>query len=83
MLDEPSRGVDVGARFEIYSIIREMAGQETGILLVSSDFSELLGLSDRVLIIHRGEQINTVSSKGLDQETLLTYCYGRIENNAG
>jgi ABC-type sugar transport system ATPase subunit len=81
LLDEPTRGVDVGARFEIYTIIRDIAAKGAAIVLASSDFGELLGLSDRVLVLHRGEQKALLEAEGLDQERLLTYCYGRIAQN--
>jgi ABC-type sugar transport system ATPase subunit len=76
ILDEPSRGVDVGARFEIYKIIRDLAAQGVGILLISSDLPELLGLADRVVVMREGQQMATLPGKGLDQETVLRYCYG-------
>jgi ribose transport system ATP-binding protein len=52
LLDEPTRGVDVGAKFEIYRIIRELAAGGTAILMVSSELPECLGLSDRVVVMH-------------------------------
>ncbi|MCP4397026.1 MAG: sugar ABC transporter ATP-binding protein [bacterium] len=76
MLDEPTKGVDVGARFEIYSIVREMAERGTAVLLVSSDVSEMLGLADRILIMCEGRQIRIVDKQNLDRETLLHHCYG-------
>ena len=77
MLDEPTRGVDIGARFEIYSIIREMASQGTAVLVVSSDFHEFLNIVDRFLILREGYQKGIMSSSEMDEETLLTLCYGR------
>jgi ribose transport system ATP-binding protein len=77
MLDEPTRGVDVGARYEIYAVIRELAGQGSGILLASSDFAELIGLADRVLVLHEGQQVLITENRDLDEERLLTLCYGR------
>ena len=76
MLDEPTKGVDVGARFEIYSVIQEMAERGAAVLLVSSDFTELLGLADRILIMAKGRQIGVIENRKLDQGTLLHYCYG-------
>lgn len=77
MLDEPSKGVDVGARFEIYSIIRDLAAKGAAILVVSSDFNEVLGLSDRILFIKEGAMTSIQPNKEIDQERYLHYCYGR------
>ena len=77
MLDEPTRGVDVGARFEIYKIIRQLAADGAGILLVSSDINELLGLADRMIVMREGEMVATVVVKlNLTQEEILTHYYG-------
>ena len=77
LLDEPTRGVDVGARFEIYRIVRETAARGVGIILASSDLSEVLGLADRVLVMRDGGLEVILPGKGLDQETVLRYCYGQ------
>jgi ABC-type sugar transport system ATPase subunit len=76
MLDEPTKGVDVGARFEIYALIREMTELGTAVILVSSDFTEMLGLADRILCLYEGRQTCITETKNLDQERLLKYCYG-------
>jgi len=77
LLDEPTRGIDVGTKFEFYRIIRQLAEQGTGILLVSSELSELLGLSDRLLVLHEGRAVAMLKPSEIDQQTLLAYCYGR------
>jgi len=77
LLDEPSKGVDVGARFEIYSIIQELAARGTAIIVVSSDFNEILGLADKILFIKEGEPTFIIENSNLDQERYLNYCYGR------
>jgi ABC-type sugar transport system ATPase subunit len=77
MLDEPSKGVDVGARFEIYSIIRELAFKGTAIIVVSSDFNEVLGLADRIMFIRDGKMASVRENRDIDQEHYLNYCYGR------
>ncbi|MBN2858792.1 MAG: sugar ABC transporter ATP-binding protein [Sphaerochaetaceae bacterium] len=77
MLDEPSKGVDVGARFEIYSIIRDLASHGAAIIVVSSDFNEVLGLADRILFIREGGMTSIHDNEGIDQEQYLHYCYGR------
>lgn len=77
LLDEPSKGVDVGARFEIYSIIRELAARGAAVIVVSSDFNEILGLADRILFIKEGKQVFLKDNINIDQEHYLNYCYGR------
>jgi ribose transport system ATP-binding protein len=54
VLDEPTRGVDVGAKAEIYARIRELTRQGVGIVMASSELPELLGMSDRILVFHEG-----------------------------
>jgi ribose transport system ATP-binding protein len=77
LLDEPTRGVDVGAKFDIYSIIRNMTGKGMAVILVSSDLPELLGMCDRIAILRDGVITETVSAQGLSEEELLNRCYGR------
>ena len=71
LLDEPTRGVDVGARAEIYSLIRGLAAAGTAIVVVSSEIEEVLGLSDRVLIIADGEVLRTVKADEIDESGVL------------
>ncbi|MFC1465245.1 MAG: sugar ABC transporter ATP-binding protein [Candidatus Brachytrichaceae bacterium NZ_4S206] len=78
LLDEPTRGVDVGARFEIYRIIRELAAAGVGVVLVSSDLEELLSLADRLIVLREGRQLAELPAAGLSQEALLHYCYGEV-----
>lgn len=75
LLDEPTRGVDVGAKYDIYMLIRAASAQGIGIIIVSSDLNELIGLSDRVLIMQRGRLVNIVEAAGLTEERLLALCY--------
>ncbi len=76
ILDEPTRGVDVGAKFEIYKIIRQLAASGTAILLVSSELSEVLGMSDRVVVMHEGRISATLDNDGLRPETVMTHATG-------
>jgi ribose transport system ATP-binding protein len=76
MLDEPTRGIDVGAKQELYQLMRQLSDQGVGILLVSSELPELLGLADRVLVLHEGRQTGLLSTSEVDEETVLRYCYG-------
>ena len=54
LLDEPTRGVDVGAKFDIYSLIREWSAKGMAVLIASSDFPELLGMCDRIIVMRDG-----------------------------
>jgi ribose transport system ATP-binding protein len=78
LLDEPTRGVDIGAKFDIYTLIREASAKGIGILLISSELPELLGLCDRLLILRRGELTATVPAAGLTEADCLSLCYGEL-----
>ncbi|MFV2102585.1 sugar ABC transporter ATP-binding protein [Micromonospora sp. LOL_024] len=71
LLDEPTRGVDVGARAELYQVIRQLAAQGVGVLLVSSEVPEVLGLADRVLVMREGRVVRTSAADELDENTVL------------
>ena len=73
ILDEPTRGIDVGAKFEIYGIINELAAQGKAIILISSELPELLGLADRIYAISAGRITGEVSREDATQETLMHY----------
>ena len=76
LLDEPTRGVDVGARADIYAALRGLAAEGTAIVVASSDLPEVLGLSDRILILRDGQQAGLVEARGLDPAALLSLIYG-------
>jgi ribose transport system ATP-binding protein len=71
LLDEPTRGVDVGARAELYQVIRRLADDGLGVLMVSSEVPEVLGLADRVLVMREGRLIHEAPAAELDEETVL------------
>jgi ribose transport system ATP-binding protein len=71
MLDEPTRGVDVGARADLYALIRGLAAEGIGILLVSSEIPEVLGLADRVLVLREGRVIHEAPAAELDEARVL------------
>lgn len=71
LLDEPTRGVDVGARAEIYALIRRLAAAGTAIVVVSSEIEEVLGLSDRVLVIAEGRVLTTINARDIDEHGVL------------
>jgi ribose transport system ATP-binding protein len=71
LLDEPTRGVDVGARAELYALIRRLADSGVGVLLVSSEMPEVLGLADRVLVLREGRIVRTAPATELDESQVL------------
>jgi len=77
ILDEPTRGVDVGAKFEIYRLMLELAAQGIAIVMVSSELAEVLGVSDRVLVLGEGRLRGDFLNDGLSQETVLAAALGQ------
>lgn len=73
MLDEPTRGIDVGAKYEIYTIIHALAAEGKGILLISSELPELLGMCDRVYVMSEGKITGELSKNEATQENLMKY----------
>lgn len=76
ILDEPTRGVDVGSKKEIYNIINELISRGVGIILVSSELPEVLGLSDRVLVINEGKVSGILNRKDATQENVMKLAVG-------
>jgi D-xylose transport system ATP-binding protein len=77
ILDEPTRGVDVGAKFEIYKLMLELAAQGISIIMVSSELAEVLGVSDRVLVMGEGRLRGDFVNDGLTQEMVLAAALGQ------
>lgn len=71
MLDEPTRGIDVGAKFEIYQLISELAKKEKGIIIISSEMPELIGITDRILVMSNGMVAGIVETKSTTQNEIL------------
>lgn len=71
ILDEPTRGVDVGSKYDIYQMIADLAASGVAIIMVSSELPEILGMSDRVLVIGEGELRGDFANQGLTQERIL------------
>ncbi|MBM7341947.1 sugar ABC transporter ATP-binding protein [Pantoea coffeiphila] len=72
ILDEPTRGIDVGAKAEIYRLISELASRGVAIIMVSSELPEILGMSDRVMVMHGGRITGILNKEDADQETILS-----------
>jgi len=80
LLDEPTRGIDVGAKGEIYEIIRDLARTGMGILVVSSDLPEILAISDRVYVMRQGRFAAELHGQEINQETIMFHATGGRES---
>lgn len=76
ILDEPTRGVDVGAKREIYQLMNELADRGVAIIMVSSDLPEILGVSDRVIVVHEGNIAGELSREEATEEKIMTLATG-------
>jgi len=72
ILDEPTRGIDVGAKFEIYSIVNELAADGRGVLMISSEMPELLGICDRLYVMSEGQLVGEMNAADASQESIMS-----------
>ena len=72
MLDEPTRGIDVGAKYEIYQLIDSLAARGKAVIVVSSELPELLGICDRIYVMSRGRVAGEVTASETTQEAIMT-----------
>jgi ABC-type sugar transport system ATPase subunit len=79
MLDEPTRGVDVGAKAEIYRIIRSVAAQGVAVLVISSDLPEVLGIADRIVVMHEGRIVGELDAATATEESVIHLATGVAE----
>lgn len=73
-MDEPTRGVDVGAKAEIYELMNEMVKSGKAIIMISSELPEILGMSDRVMVMHDGKIAGELTREEATQEKIMTMC---------
>ena len=76
IFDEPTRGIDIGARYEIYQLMIDLTKEGKSILMVSSDMEELLGMSERIVVLHEGQQTGTIEKPDFSQERVLALASG-------
>ena len=82
IMDEPTRGIDVGTQAEIYHLMRELADQGTGIIMISSELPEIIGMSDRILVMCRGRIAGELSRAEATEERILTLAVGETLSGA-
>lgn len=82
IVDEPTRGIDVGAKYEVYELFNRLSDQGVAIIMISSELPEILGMSDRILVIHQGEINGELDAKEATQEQILYLAagYNKLED---
>ena len=81
VMDEPTRGIDVGAKAEIYKLINELTASGSAVLLISSELPEIIGMSDRLLIMYEGRKMGELNREEFSEETIMRYAAGRESNH--
>lgn len=76
IMDDPTRGVDVGAKFEIYKLMNELAEKGVSIIMISSELEEVIGMSDRIMVMHQGRTGGTLNVKNATQEKIMALATG-------
>lgn len=79
IFDEPTRGIDVGAKSEIYKLMRQLVDTGISIIMISSELPEVLGMSDRILVMRKGEITGELTAKEASQEKIMYYATGGVE----
>ncbi len=83
ILDEPTRGIDVGAKFEIYALINKLSEQGKGVLMISSELPELLGMCDRIYVMNEGRLVGELDAKDASQERIMSLIVTQKETANG
>jgi ribose transport system ATP-binding protein len=78
IFDEPTRGIDVGAKAEIYAIMRELASQGVAMIAISSDMEEVLGISDRIAVMREGQVTGIVERNSFSEEAIMRLATGGV-----
>ena len=76
ILDEPTRGIDVGAKSEIHKLIRDLTNSGIGVIMISSELPELIGMSDRVLVMHEGVNCGIISGDDINEKQIIHMASG-------
>lgn len=80
IFDEPTRGIDVGAKVEVYNVINDLISNGAAVIMISSELPEILGMSDRIVVMHEGKVVKEVMSKDANQENIMLAATGGLEN---
>jgi ribose transport system ATP-binding protein len=83
IMDEPTRGIDVGAKAEVHALMSELARAGMGIIMISSELPEILGMSDRILVMHEGQVAGILERSEASQEKIMAYASGEMNDLRG
>ena len=83
ILDEPTQGIDVGAKSEIHALMVELASQGMAIVMISSELPEILGMSDRIAVMREGTIVGTLDRAQASQEILMEIAFGHVPSTGG
>jgi ABC-type sugar transport system ATPase subunit len=75
IMDEPTRGIDVGSKIEIYKIINQLAAAGKAVIVISSELNEIIGLCNRVIVMYEGRITGELEGKNIEQETIMAYAH--------
>ena len=75
-MDEPTRGIDVGSKSEIYQIMDELTTRGVGIIMISSELPEVLGMSDRIMVMRNGRIVKELARAEANEEAIMSYAVG-------
>ena len=81
LFDEPTRGIDVGAKYEIYTLMNQLVEQGNAVIMISSELPEILGMSDRILVMSQGRIAGELSREEADQDTIMRLASGSLPEN--
>jgi len=82
ILDEPTKGIDIGSKAAVHEFMAELVAQGLSVIMVSSELPEVLGMSDRIVVMREGRIVDTIDNKGLRPETLVRLAAGITEEQA-
>ena len=77
-MDEPTKGIDIGAKAEIYKLMEEIVASGKSIIMVSSEMTEVVGMSDRMLIMREGRLVGELEREEFEEERIITYAVGEV-----
>jgi D-xylose transport system ATP-binding protein len=81
-MDDPTRGIDVGAKYEIYKLMNDLAERGVSIIMISSELEEVLGMSDRIMVMHEGRSTRTFEHTEASQERIMALATGMADEIA-